>query len=1118
MNQRPGTTKSMSRHSGQDQCTQPAVRRRSLQRNDYPLSYGQRALWCFNQLYPDSAAYTVACAALVREDVGQDAILAAFRALVRRHAILRTTYTTVDGTPVQRVNTSCDVPLHVVDVRRWSWQQIESHLERESNRPFDLERGPVFRIQLLARRECDWILHFCAAHIAVDFWSIEVLFHELEQLYSSQAPYIACSAITNQSHGLDTGRSGLAPLHFSYLSFVDWQRRMLETPAARQSWDFWRDQLSGELPTLELPTDRPRQPLQTSSGASHVFQLPITLATSLLELARREKVTPFVLMLAAFQAFIYRYSGQKDILVGCPTAGRNRKEFEPLVGFFVNPVVIRSQLDPESSFRAFLRDVRATVIESLAHQDFPFPLLVERLQVPRDPGRSPIFQVAFSWDRPRMDFADDGPSPPETAQLSSNPSMALRRSGVNPAALGLRPFSLSQAGAAFDLSLMILHTRDSLTATLQYNSSLFDEDTIRRMAADFESLVRSTVVNPDEKIARLAILGHETQRRLENWNQTKAPYPRERTLHQLFEAQVREVPDAIAATHGNRSVTYRELNARANQLARDLIAQGVCPNHHVGVLMEPSLELLQALIAIHKAGASYVPLAPETPELLAAATLRETEAQVLLGHTSLASNTPDEVKVVACNNDTPGLPAWTSILGYADHDLNRPIGGDQLAYTLFTSGSTGQRKGVQVAHTSVCNLLNAMRRRPGLTRQDRFLAVTTISFDISVLEIFLPLTTGAHVTLVDREVAADGFQLRAELVRSQATIMQATPSTWRMLVDCDWPGDKKLKALSGGEALPRGLADRLLERCGSVWNLYGPTETTIWSAAQRVEPGTGPVPIGGPIDNTRFYVVDRHHQLVPIGVPGELLIAGHGLARGYLKDPKLTAERFIPDPFDTRPDVRAFKTGDQVRYRSPGFLEWLGRSDRQIKIRGHRIEPGEIETHLDRHPGVRQSLVVSRNSDCTGSRQQLCAYILASGERPTPIELRRFLGERLPLHCLPEVFVQLDRFPLNPAGKIDLATLPASAASRPKIGANYAVPKHGREADLAQLWSSVLGIAQVGRHDDFFDLGGNSITCVEIAVKAAVQGLELTPAMIIQYRTPARLAEAITAQITHSNA
>jgi amino acid adenylation domain-containing protein len=1118
MNQGPKTKKSMSGHGERGHRAQATVRSRSRQTIDYPMSCGQRALWCFNRLYPDSAAYTVSCAALLREEVDQDTILSAFRALMHRHPILRTTYTTVDGTPIQRVNTNCDVPLHVIDARCWSWEQIESHLERESNRPFDLETGPVFRIQLLARRECDWILHFCAAHIAVDFWSIEVLFHELEQLYSSPTPYIACSATTNRSHGSYPGPSDLAPLQFSYLSFVDWQRRMLETPAARQSWDFWRDQLSGELPTLELPTDRPRQPLQTSSGASHVFQLPIRLAASLLELARREKVTPFVLMLAAFQAFIYRYSGQRDILVGCPTAGRNRKEFEPLVGFFINPVVIRRQLDPESSFRAFMHDVSTAVVEGLAHQDFPFPLLVERLQVPRDPGRSPIFQVAFSWDRPRMDFADGRPSTPETDQLSSNPSTALRRSGENSTALGLRPFSLSQAGAAFDLSLMILHSRDTLTATMQYNSSLFDGDTIRRMAADFESLVRSAVVNPDEKIARLAILGHETQHRLEKWNQTMAPSPGERTVHQLFEAQVCEVPDAIAATHGNRSITYRELNATANQLARDLIARGVGPAHHVGILMEPSLELLQALIAIHKTGAAFVPVAPETPEILVAETLRETEAQVLLGHTSLAGNTPDGVEVVPCNNGNTQLPAWPSILGHEDHDLDRPIGSGQLAYTLFTSGSTGQRKGVQVAHSSVCNLLNAMRRRLGLTRQDRFLAVTTISFDISVLEVFLPLTSGAHVALVDRKVAADGFQLRAELVRSQATIMQATPSTWRMLVDCGWPGDKKLMALSGGEALPRELADRLLERCGSVWNLYGPTETTIWSSAQRVAPGTGPIPIGGPIDNTRFYVVDRHHQLVPIGVPGELLIAGHGLARGYLNDPKLTAEKFIPDPFDNRPGARVFKTGDQVRYRSPGFLEWLGRSDRQIKIRGHRIEPGEIETHLDRHPRVRQSLVVSRNSDCTGNRQQLCAYILTSGEPPTPIELRRFLGETLPPQYLPEIFVQLDRFPLNPAGKIDVAALPPSVAPRPKIGANYAVPKHGREADLAQLWASILGIARVGRHDDFFDLGGNSISCVEMAVKANTQGLELTPAMIFQYRTPARLAEAITAQITRSNA
>ncbi|MEO2048091.1 MAG: amino acid adenylation domain-containing protein, partial [Pirellulales bacterium] len=1079
-----------------------------------PLSYGQRALWFLYQMDPKSAAYNIMYAAHIRTDVDRKALQQAFHTMIQRHAALRTTFATLGGLSTQQIHSDCEVPLEEIDARSMSWQQLPQRLQQEANRPFDLQQGPVFRIQLLQREGPTGVLLFTTAHIVTDFWSFDLLFDELQQLYRA-------NVYTERAPATE---ANLVELKYSYLSFVQWQEEMLQGSAGERLWNYWREQLGGELPNLDLPLDRPRPPLQTYQGKSYLFKLPDTLSRRLFELSQSEKATPFMTLLAAFQVLLYRWSGQQDILVGSPTAGRNRAEFESLVGYFLNPVVFRGRLQDDRSFREFLRQVRQTVLDGLTYQDFPFPLLVERLQPPRDPSRSPLFQVSFAWDKPRQGIADE-------AEGESSGGSSDRSS--DPATLGLQPFALGQQGAAFDLTLMMLSVGDSLSAALQYNSDLFDETTIARMAEHFQTLLESITDHPDLPIAELPMLSESwRQQMLVEWNQTEADYPHALLLHQLFEQRALETPAAVAASQAQRHWTYDQLNGQANQLARLLVAEGVGPNRHVGLLIEPSLEMLQAILAIHKAGGAYVPLAPGTPTDRMATMLEESAVEVVLTQPALRQTLPPFSGQVLCLDGNPednssqensekGLGdahepfTWQASAQESSENLDLSLDSQQLAYTIFTSGSTGRPKGVQVPHCAVVNFLQSMRREPGLTSSDRLLAVTTLSFDISVLEFYLPLTTGAQVVLVDREVSADGQQLSQALTSSGATVMQATPATWRMLLEAGWQGDEKLKILCGGEALPRDLADRLLPLCGTLWNMYGPTETTIWSAVQLMQPESGPVLIGRPIDNTQLYLVDQHCQPVPVGVPGELLIAGDGLARGYLNRPELTTEKFIPHPFREKPDAptsctgdRAYRTGDLARYRPDGHIELLGRLDFQVKIRGYRIELGEIETHLDRHPQVRQSVVVARPVGAQNGDKQLVAYTIVSEPPPNVSQLREFLRQQLPDYMLPAVFMTLEEFPLNRAGKVDRQALPTPDTSRPTLQVEYYAPHGDQEIALAEVWADVLSLDQVGRNDNFFELGGASIQSLEIAAGAAEIGLVFTPAQMFQYPT---IAELITA-------
>jgi amino acid adenylation domain-containing protein len=706
---------------------------------------------------------------------------------------------------------------------------------------------------------------------------------------------------------------------------------------------YWKQQLAN-LPTLQLPTDRSRSPMQTFRAARQCLALPQTLSEDLAKLSQKEGVTPYMALLAAFKTLLYRYTGQTDIVVGTVTVGRNQPEIQQLIGCLVHTVVLRTDLKDNPTFRQLLERVREVTLRAFAYQDFPLEKLVEELQPERNLDQNPLFQVAFVLQPPM--------------------------SGVD-SMMNWSQLDRDIETAKFDLVLELQERPEGLVGRFEYSTDLFNADTIERMVGHFQTLLEGIVANPEQKIAQLPLLTEFERQQLAGWNNTETDYPKDACIHQLFEQQVELTPDAIALVLEEQQLTYKELNQRANQLAHHLCNLGVGAEVLVGICVERSLEMVVGLLGILKAGGAYVPVDPAYPPERLVFMLEDAEVSVLLTQARLVESLPKHQGRIVCL-DTD----WEIIERQSEANLISEVKLDNLAYVIYTSGSTGKPKGVQVLHSAVVNFLTSMRRCPGLTDQDTLLSVTTLSFDIAGLEIFLPLSVGGRLVMVSRFVATDGTQLLERLNDCVATVMQATPATWRLLLAAGWSGSPQLKILCGGEALSRELANQLVEKGASLWNLYGPTEATIWSTIDRVENTEGTVCIGRPIANTQIYLLDEHLQPVPVGVPGELYIGGAGLARGYLNRSELTAQKFIVNPLSQEPSARLYKTGDLARYQRDGNIEYLGRIDHQVKVRGFRIELGEIEAVLSQHPDVRESVVVKRE-DASGN-QRLVAYIVSN--------------------------------------------------------------------------------------------------------------------------------------------
>ncbi len=1074
-----------------------ALLRSLLQRKDPhpanggPLSSGQNALWFVHQLDRSSPAYNIFYAATVRPDADFTSLRRSLDRLIDRHTALRTTFGMHAGTPFARFREGVSFPWELVDAAGWSDVELDHRMQTEANRPFDLEQGPVIRSHLFCRGELPHVLMITASHIAVDFWSIDLLIEQLSALYREQM----------------TGRHVLhaSPRH-TYQDFVLASQQMLQGPQGESLWDYWRESLRNLGDPLDLPSDRPRPPVQTYRGASHRFDVPAELTGRLQSLAKEAGATLYMTMLAAFQVLLFRWSGQDEFIVGSTTSGRNRAEWEDIVGYFLNVIPLRCQLTREMSFRQHLARVRQAVLLGLEHQDFPFPLLVERLAPQRDASRSPIVQVAFNWDRPR--------------KLTTLGPPAL--SGIDAGDLGLRPFSIAQQGAAFDLTLVFFHLGTMLAGAFQFNRDLLDAATMERVAGYLLTLLEGIAANPEAKLVDLPMMTTvERNRMVHGWNQTSSDFDSSACLHDLVSRQAAITPDRAAVSMGKQRLTYGDLEARSNQLARFLRRRGVSSEHLVGVCLERSPDMLVGILGILKAGGAYVPIDPTIPperlaHVLAAihhagpawllvdmATARPITNSIADGTAASSPSFPSPQQI---HLDVDG----PQIAGESTHTVDPVVGADNLAYVLFTSGSTGRPKGVAVEHRSVVNLLTAMQCRPGITGTDRLLAVTTLTFDISVLELFLPLTVGGEVIIAPPRIAMDGLALVHLMHETRPTIMQATPATWRLVLQAGWQGDPLLKVLCGGESLTADLAAPLRRRCGSLWNMYGPTETTIWSAVDQVTVDRDWVGIGPPIANTQLYVLDERRQPTPIGVPGEIAIGGTGLARGYLNQPDWTAQQFIADPFHPGQQRRIYLTGDRARFRADGTIEFLGRVDHQVKIRGFRMELEEIEVALSQHPSVQCAAVVARKLDRGGPDSQLVAYLVASGSASVHTgEMRPFLKPKLPEYMIPAHYVWLDELPLLASGKVDRKSLPMPDEPHADRDRDYVAPRNDLEQRIARVWSQALGRDRLSVHDNYFDLGGASMQSLQICSLAAAEQIEIPPSLLFQYPTIAELASVI---------
>ena len=996
-----------------------------------PLSFSQERLWFLHQVEPRSSAYTIVSSVRFKRRLDMPAVKRSLDYLVDRHETLRTIFMSVDGEPVLRVTDTMDVDLPVFDVKGLALaerRQRFAHIRTELiEAPFDLERGPLMRVAVIDIADDDWVLLLALHHIISDRWSLGVLTNEFEALYTAAS---------------NAEPPSLPELPIQYVDFAAWQRDRLQGSLMEGQLTYWRDQLSGELPVIDLPLDRPRPAEQTHRGAWESRQLSGGISGSVNEIARSQSVTPFMVFLAGFNALLHRYTGQDDILVGSPITGRTNQQLEGLVGCFLNMLVLRTDLSGKPSFNQLLTRIREVALGAYSHAEVPFEKLVEDLHPRRDPSRSPLFQVAISFQ-----------NAPKAVEVTSDVSFT------------------ASGGTLFDLTIFVTEIQNQFVLTAEYNIDLFDRATIARLLAHFETLLTAAMAQPDRAIAMLPMLSEqERDQVLRGWNDTAVPVDATATVHELVEAQAARTPDAVAVQCEDHRLTYAELDARANQVAHYLRRQGVGPETRVGIAVERSVDMLVGLIGIHKSGAAYVPLDPSYPAERLAYMIKDGGVSLLVTQETLVDELPSgDARVVCLDRD------WPAIANEPVTTPSRTVSGDHLAYVIYTSGSTGLPKGVQVPHRTVVNLLSSMAKAPGLDSSDVLVSVTTLSFDIAGLELFLPLITGARVVVASRDEVTEGGLLLARLQAVNATVMQATPATWRLLLEAGWSGGLR-KMFCGGEALPRDLAATLAGLGGELWNLYGPTETTIWSTAEKVTDAEH-VSIGRPIDNTQVFVLDASLEPLPVGVAGEAYIAGAGVARGYRQRPDLTAERFVPCPFGP-PGSRMYWTGDIARYFPDGRLECLGRVDHQVKVRGFRIELDEIETVIGAHSAIKEALVLAEAA-APGDLRLVAYIVYLPGESLTASELRRFARSSLPEYMVPSFFMKLEQIPRTLNGKIDRRALPNAFK-----GGSHEIermpPTTATERSIAEIWKKALSITSVSAEDNFFDIGGHSLLSMRV--------------------------------------
>ncbi|MEH2308019.1 non-ribosomal peptide synthetase [Nostoc sp.] len=1038
-----------------------------LQEKDFfPLSFAQQRLWFLNQLEPNSAFYNISHAIRLTGSFNVAALEQTLNEIVQRHEALRTSFITVEGQPTQVIDPTLSISFLMIDLREFSEAEREAEVLRltteEAQRPFNLAKAPLFRATLLQLSEVEQVVLFTMHHIISDDWSMKILIKEVAVLYQA----------------FNLGQpSPLLELPIQYADFAVWQQQWLQGEELQTQLSYWIQQLNVAPSTIELPTDFPRPAIQNYQGVRQSIVLPKPLTQALKELSQQEGTTLFMTLLAAFKVLLYRYTQQHDILVGTPIANRNRSEIEGLIGFFVNTLVLRTDLGGNPSFRELLRRVRQVTLQAYAHQDLPFEYLVEKLQPERDLSYSPVFQVMFALQNIRKD--------------------ELKLPGVT-----LSSLQLEKQTAQFDLSVDFFETDSGLSGWFEYNTDLFDASTISRMVDHFCNLLSDIVANPEQHITELSLLTQaEQQQLLVKWNNTQTDYPGEYCIHQLFEAQVERclttshcvsTPDAIAVSFEEQHLTYRELNHRANQLAHYLQSLGVKPEVLVGICVERSLEMVIGILGILKAGGAYVPLDPSYPQERLALILNDVKPLVLLTQKHLVTELPTSAAQVVC------LDEWDLYAQESQENPSSSVTAENLAYVIYTSGSTGTPKGVLISHQALVNHSIAAARAYELQPEDRVLQFASVSFDVTAEELFPSWLSGSTVVIRPNQVLLFAH-FEKFLAQEKLTVLNLPTAYWHEWVSdlvqtaAPLPPTLRLVIVGTEQALPEKLAlwhklvsDRSKSSRIRWLNAYGPTEATIGvTIFEPVKPVTYSenqrvycVPVGRPIANTQVYLLDKHLQLTPVGVPGELYIGGIGIARGYLNHPELTAEKFIPNPFGEKSGMRLYRTGDLARYLPNGDIELLGRIDDQVKIRGFRIELGEISAKLQQYNKVREAVVIAREDE--HGDKHLVAYVSPQPQQTLTItELRGFLQEKLPQYMMPSTFLILPTLPLLPNGKLDKRSLPAPEI-RPELEAAYVMPQTQMEQTIAGVWQKALNIDNIGIHDNFFELGGHSLLMVKV--------------------------------------
>nr|QDA77045.1 polyketide synthase/nonribosomal peptide synthetase [Jahnella sp. MSr9139] len=1031
------------------------------------LSSTERRVWFLERLSPEARSYQVPQAFLLKGAFSEAALRASLDAAARRQEVLRTSYPEVDGAPVRTVSEQGAIPLRVEDVTQLPLLEREVAIGKlvaaEVGTAFNLQRGPLTRVLAVKQAEDEHVLVLHQHHIITDEWSSGVLLQELSSRYEAAR----------------RGEEARLPeLGVQYAEVARAEQEALAGEGFTASRAYWKAQLAG-MPRLDLPIASAAEAGGPGPEGQLSLRLSKELDRGLLALARRGGGTRFMVWYAALAAVLSRYSQQTDFGLGAVVANREVGGAEELLGFFSNTVVLRTDLSGDPTFRELLQRARATAVGAYRHQALPFDVVVQDQGVARRAGENPLYDVSLFEV-----------TTPETGAGAGWAPLA-----------GALPEGVTTAKDA--LSVAVWHGSEGTKVHVAYDMARVERAAVERLVEHLRILLSDAVAHPDKRLSELCLLTEAEAAQLAAWNHTAADHPSGQCIHELFEAQVGRTPDAVAVVFEEQQLTYRELNRRANQLAHHLIALGVGPEALVGLCVERSLDMMVGLLGILKAGGAYVPLDPSYPKERLAFMLEDARPAVLLTQASVADKLPAHEALDVRLDGVGSLGSPWAQLPEAPPVSN--VGAGNLAYVIYTSGSTGRPKGAQISHAALTNLLSAFAEEVGIGRGDTLLAVTSLSFDIAGLELFLPLIQGAAVHVASRGEATDGARLRAALER--ATVMQATPATWRMVLEAGWRGGGSLRALCGGEAMPSSLAAELARRADRVWNVYGPTETTIWSAAYRIRAERVEVLLGRGIASTQLHVLDRHLRPVPVGVPGELYIAGTGLSRGYLRRPALTAERFVPDPFSLDPGARMYRTGDLARWTAKGELEFLGRLDDQVKVRGHRIELGEIEAALSSHRSVGACVVVARE-DAPGDKR-LVAYVAPGEGEWAPGALREHLRSKVPEYMVPSAFVRLPALPLTPNGKVDRKALPAPEGTR-VAEQSYVAPRTRTERALASLWQELLGVAPIGVTDDFFALGGHSLLAVRLmgAVKAR---LGWSPPMASLFQRPT--VEALAAQV-----